>query len=385
MLYLLNPCYFFIIFLCPFNPFMSSITSNMKLTQESLARILDFLPYPFLIAVTENDTVHVKFGNKKFEEEIGYSIDEISTIDEWFLKAYPNLYYRTEIKAKWMAKVDDAIREKRNYVVERAHITTKHRGQMWYEVKSSLAGDLQLVAFVNIHDVIEKDNKLERLNENKNRILSILGHDLKSPLQNLDRLIQLLVEGGLSKEEFENNLITIQRLSKETLQFIDTTLTWTRSNFEDHKPVLQKFSLHELVCNIVGLYNREFESKKISPLINIPIDTMVFSDREIMHIAIRNIISNAIKFSPAETPIIISFHEREKNNCVTITDEGEGMPPDIIDQILKNQPTKTSGSGFGIGLRLCKEVLQHVKGRLEINSSPGKGTSITVVVPKISL
>jgi signal transduction histidine kinase len=268
--------------------------------------------------------------------------------------------------------------------LERAYITTKKQGKKWYEVKSSLAGDIQFVAFVNIHDVIEKDNKLERLNENKNQILSILGHDLKAPLQNLAKLIQLLIEDDLSAEEFKNNLVTVQRLSKDTLQFIDTTLTWTRSNFEDHKPTLQKFSPYELVCSIVALYNREFEYKKILPLINVPPEVSIFSDREIIHIALRNIISNAIKFSPVQTPIIIAYHEKENNDCLTVTDQGEGIPPEIIDRILKNQTNKASGSGFGIGLRLCKEVLQHVNGELKIKSTSGKGTSFTVLVPKAS-
>ena len=363
---------------------MNSITTNMELTKESLAKILDFLPYPFLIAETENDTVFVKFCNKRFEEEIGYSIEEISTIDHWFTKAYPNLNYRIEIQSKWMAKVDEAIRENRDHVMERAHITTKHNGQMWYEVKSSLAGSLQFVAFVNINDVIEKDARMERINENKNRILSILGHDLKSPLQNLARLIQLLIEGGLSKSEFENNLVSVHRLSKDTLQFIDTTLTWTKNNFEDHKPVLQNFRLTELVENVLTLYNQEFKFKNNDPVIAIPEDITLYSDREIVHIALRNIISNALKFSPQDTPILIAYHQQEKNDCITVTDQGEGIPPEIVDRILKTKSNKASSSGFGIGLRLCREVLHHINAELEIQSAIGKGTSISILLPKAS-
>ena len=75
----------------PIHLIVNSISAHMNLTAESISKILDFLPYPFLIAVTENDTVYIRFSNKKFDEEIGYTITEIKTIDDWFLKAYPNL------------------------------------------------------------------------------------------------------------------------------------------------------------------------------------------------------------------------------------------------------------------------------------------------------
>lgn len=339
------------------------------------------MPYPFVIAVTENDGIYNRFNNKKFEEEIGYTLEEIKTIDDWFLKAYPNLNYRAEIKAKWMAKIDGAQRENRNYVMERTHITTKHNGKKWYEVKTSFTGNIQFVAFVNINDVIEKDEQLERINENKNKILSILGHDLKSPLQNLNQLIHMLTDGGLTPEEFKENLVVIQRLSSETLQFIDTTFTWTRSNFENHQPAIQEFLLAEIINSVLVIYRKDLETKKIIVNTDVPSWASIFCDREIIHIALRNLISNAVKFAPPESIVTILHHQKAGKDYITVSDLGEGIPAEVVTKILNNQSNKTSGAGFGMGLRLCKELLQQVNGEMEIKSEEGKGTSVSIVIP----
>ena len=234
---------------------MSILLDNFRIDRKILQKILDFLPYPFLVAEFRNGTHTNIFVNQKFKDEIGYTIAEIPTIEDWFDKAYPDPHYREEVIKTWGMRYRVAQRKKDNSVAMTAAIHTRDMGDKWYEVKSSVFGRVQLVAFVNINEVKLKEAELKRLNENKNKMLSILNHDLRGPIANLHALSQLALSHDLSKEEFLSIVRKVSEKTFQTLEFMDTTLIWTKSNFNALAIEIKSVDLYEIVNSILVVYD----------------------------------------------------------------------------------------------------------------------------------
>src|SRR5688572_22372704 len=147
---------------------------ELTVPKETFQLMLDFLPYPFLISEFRNGVFTNMYLNEKFTGELGYTLEEIPTMEDWFNAAYPNTTYREKVIFDWGHQAIDSKKKGLNYILLKARIQTKKNGQQWYEVKSSTFGRYQLVAFVNIDAVVSGKEELELKRENQNKMLSIL-------------------------------------------------------------------------------------------------------------------------------------------------------------------------------------------------------------------
>jgi signal transduction histidine kinase len=357
---------------------------QLKVDALALNKVLDFLPYPFLVSESRNGMSHNLYVNRKFTEEIGYSLKEIPTIHHWFIKAYPDRQYRNEVVAGWRQRTAHAHEHGDDSVTMNALIQTKALGQKWYEVKSSVFEKINLVAFINIHDLVLKETELERLNENKNRTLSILSHDLRGPLINLHALTTLALSSDLTHEQFVETVSNVNERTFQVLEFVETTLLWTKSNFDKVNVTLDKIHMSEVVKNVLTLYGSSIKSKRIAVDVRIGDDDSLISDHEIITIVLRNLLSNAIKFTPDGGSVVITHRKYAQSVVITVEDTGIGIAPDMIETILVDNYSSRRGTrqekGLGIGLRLCRELLKKIGGQLEISSQPGKGTSVRIVL-----
>lgn len=345
--------------------------------------MVDFLPYPFLIAEFRDKTYYVIYANQKFLEEIGYTCAEIPTIHDWFNRAYPDTSYREGVVMEWNDRVNQAKIEGKDYVMMKVSIHTKKGEDVWYEVKSSLSDKIQLVAFVNIQEGIEKEKELKRLNENKNHTLSILTHDLRTPIASLHSLAQLAMSADLSHEEFVVLTKALHDKSQQVIDLLDTTLLWTKSNFDKIVVKIQKVNLPEVIKKILALYESSYESKRIRITLDLN-GTWPTSDTGIITIVIRNLLSNAIKFTAEEGQITIRSYQ-EGNACmISVQDSGTGMSEETVNKIMADQFNPSGGAhkekGYGIGLQLCRQLLEKVEGRMEIESEIGKGTLVKILL-----
>jgi signal transduction histidine kinase len=342
--------------------------------------ILDFLPYPFLISESRNNTFHNLYFNRKFKDELGYTIDELPTIDDWFKAAYPDETYREEVMSGWYHKSNSLQPE--DTVLMKVIIQTKYNGYQWFEVKSMRSAQFEMVAFVNIGEAIVKEKALERLVENKNRTLSILAHDLRAPITNIHGLSGLFLNDNMTREEFSDQLHQLHLRSGQLLDFIDTTLLWTKANFDSIKVIRVPVSVDDTVTSVLSVYEQNCLSKNLS--INVDFEShQLYTDEDILKILLRNTISNAIKFTPDYGTIKIIGKRTSQEYCITVTDQGVGMTPDVLSSILKldnyqSQPGTRKEKGLGIGLKLCQHLVKKVNAKFEIESSPGNGTTVTI-------
>ena len=363
---------------------MDQLSKKIGIDGIGLSKILDFLPYPFLVSEIREDSQQNIFVNRNFIEEIGYSCEEIPTITEWFEQAYPDLGYRDEIMKEWRRRVDSAKDNQQESVIMQAKIHTKKYGDKWYEIKASIQGPIYFVAFVNIDDEITREQKLRILNENKNRVLSILSHDLRSPIINLRAVLHLISQGSLTENE-KNEMFT--KLDSQVFQiseFIDTTLHWAKVNFSEMKLRHQPVDVKAVVNTILSLYSESCLSKRIKISVSIDSEVMPQGDHEIFSILVRNIISNAIKYTPISGSIDIYNSRKEQKYVLAIENSGTGISREKISMILEKNYTSERGTqgekGLGLGLRLCQQLLDKIEGSLEIESPDPSKTIVRIIV-----
>jgi len=355
---------------------------KLDLNDDTVKGILNFLPYPFLVSELRESKRQNVFVNQKFLDEIGYTCEDIPTNEEWFQMAYPDPIYREEVKDEWTNRALQAQKAKEDSVFLRALIHTKRKGDRWYEVKSSLSGSIYLVAFIDIHDVLARDEELLNANQNKDKILSILGHDLRGPIRNLHALSNLTAKTDMNPKEFIEAVKIINTRAFQALEFLDTTLVWTKSNFDKISINIENISPKILVEKILPMYSNLYESKKIKVVLDIPNAILIYSDVEILTIVIRNLIYNAIKFTPENGTIHIGSKWEIGFFTLSVKDSGIGIDKKTLDKIIENRYSSSTGTqketGFGLGLKLCKELLTQINGALEIESVPSVGTKMTI-------
>jgi signal transduction histidine kinase len=355
--------------------------NRLNIEKEALKRVLNFLPYPFLVSEVNQGRRRNIFVNEKFIDEIGYTCEEMPTIDDWFDLAYPDEIYRNEIKEEWNSRSTQAIIEGKDSVFLQAKVQTKTKGVRWYEVKSSVSGSISLVAFVDIHENKAREEDLSRTNRNKDRILSILGHDLRGPLRNLQALSAMMLKQNLTREEFLSMVKSVNEKAFQSLEFLDTTLIWTKSNFDKISIQIEKLSPRALVESILPVYQNLFDNKKITISLDIDASTNIYSDIEILTIVIRNLISNALKFTGERGVITISAKQEGDFFIISVKDTGVGMDVETIHKIIDEHYSSKGThqeSGLGLGLKLCKELLKQIGSILEIESEKNKGTTMKI-------
>ncbi len=361
---------------------MSTLLDQLDLNDDIVKGVLNFLPYPFLVSELRESKRQNVFVNQKFLDEIGYTCEDIPTNEEWFEMAYPDPVYREEVKDEWTLRALKAQKSKEDSVTLRALVHTKRKGDRWYEVKSSLSGSIYLVAFIDIHDVLARDEELLNANQNKDKILSILGHDLRGPIRNLHTLSNFFTNTDISQKEFVEAVKNINTKAFQALEFLDTTLVWTKSNFDKISINVENISPKILVEKILPMYSSMYEHKKIKISLDIPNAIQIYSDVEILTIVIRNLIYNAIKFTPENGVIKIGAKWEIGFFTLSVKDSGIGIDKKTLDKISDNNYSSSEGTqketGFGLGLRLCKELLTQINGALEIESMPNAGTSMTI-------
>ncbi|MDD3875230.1 MAG: PAS domain S-box protein [Bacteroidales bacterium] len=264
----------------------------------------------------------------------------------------------------------------------------------WYDV------DLQLIRWLDNKDTImliafdvnERKQSIEDLNElnaMKDKFFSILAHDLRNPFQSLIGITRFLLS-DVNLSDVENVKLMLGHVN-ETAEFsyrlLENLLEWSRSQvglIHVNKAVL---NLYVIVSDVVGLLKSNTNQKNISIDINFNEEIKVFADKDIVSTVLRNLIGNAIKFSHKNGSIIIDAEEIGNNIHVSVTDFGLGIPIEVKDRLLrldtKYSSTGTAGEkGTGLGLVLCKDLIEKNGGTIHIESEFGKGSRFIFTLSK---
>ncbi|HTD42192.1 MAG TPA: HAMP domain-containing sensor histidine kinase, partial [Mucilaginibacter sp.] len=233
--------------------------------------------------------------------------------------------------------------------------------------------------------ILAQNEQLEYLNSEKNKLMSIIAHDLRGPLSNIQNYLELVSEYGLDKEEREVVESDLLRVTQSTLNMLSKLLIWSKSQMDGVVVKLSDLNLNETLKNTLEMERIMAMKKEIGLTYEIDPAISVVADSDMLQLVVRNLVSNAIKFTPAGGRVDVST-KCINNECrISIADNGRGIPYEQQADMfsLKARPTfgTANEKGVGLGLILCKEFTDQQGGRIGFESIPGHGSTFFVFMP----
>jgi len=238
------------------------------------------------------------------------------------------------------------------------------------------------------HQLLEKrKTELQVNNETKTKLFSIIGHDLRGPIGALKDLLKMLKDGEISQEEFRSYMLKLRSDVDHIYFTLNNLLSWGHSQLNGSVTKPAVVSLRQIVLDNMKLLTEIAENKSIRIVNEVPSNTEVWSDPNQIDIVVRNLISNALKFTPENGMVTIHADEKEDHWIVSIRDTGVGMDRVTLQKIFEQKNNhSTYGTanekGTGLGLSLCKEMVEKNHGKIWVDSMLRKGSTFFFTLPK---
>jgi two-component system sensor histidine kinase/response regulator len=245
---------------------------------------------------------------------------------------------------------------------------------------------IQLVAAKRI--IVKQNEELKRTISNRDKMYSVIAHDLRSPMASIRMVLNLavnVVSRDIVGDEIFELLDKANRESEETHDLLDNLLKWTKSQTGRLSVVYQDLDLDDIVPGVVDIFKVIAEMKKID-LKYLPADEklIVHADNDMIKTIIRNFLSNAVKFTP-EGKAIEVFYKREGDFArISVRDYGVGISPERVESIFHTGETTygTGGEeGSGLGLQLCQDFARKNGGDARVESTLGEGSTFSFTLP----
>ncbi|MHA4807157.1 sensor histidine kinase [Flavitalea flava] len=243
--------------------------------------------------------------------------------------------------------------------------------------KEEIAGNEKLLQI--------QTNELTELNALKNKLFSIIAHDLKSPIYALRNLFRNMQQYDLPAKEIKSMLPDIVNELTFTTSLMENLLQWARSQMDSDAVKPQVIDITQCVTEVAQLLRLQAEAKKIEILQPTDTPAFAYADRDMVNLVLRNLLSNAIKFTPEKGKVTIGVYKMLSGVEVYVKDTGMGIASDALEKINEDNYYTTKGtvgeSGTGLGLILSKEFLIRNGGKLHIESEAGKGSIFSFTLP----
>ncbi|MDO7170709.1 tetratricopeptide repeat-containing sensor histidine kinase [Mariniflexile sp. AS56] len=231
----------------------------------------------------------------------------------------------------------------------------------------------------------EQTKHLENVNNVKDKLFSIVSHDLKDSLSSINGFIDLLKDGSLSREEFDNLVPELSENANNASLLLFNLLNWSKSQMQSLEPKPTLFDIQEVFEDKVRLIEQRMENKGIE-LIDHSLRDFTYADRSMFEIVVQNLLANALKFCKNGDTITISNHISNGSCIVSIADTGIGISKENIEKLFKNSSFTTVGTnnekGTGLGLSICKELIELNNGKIWVESTLNVGSTFYVQLPK---
>jgi len=227
---------------------------------------------------------------------------------------------------------------------------------------------------------------LEEINKVKDRLFSIVSHDLKDSISSIKGFIDLLREEGISQEEFYELIPELSENADNASLLLFNLLNWSKTQMQNLEPNPELFNIQDVFHSKMALIEQKVEQKRIV-LIDESQRELIYADKSMIEIVIQNLLTNAVKFSRTGDMITISNKNQSGNSLICIEDTGVGIAKENLDKLFKSNAFTTVGTknekGTGLGLSICKELVELNKGRIWVESTLNVGTKFYVELPKV--
>ena len=231
--------------------------------------------------------------------------------------------------------------------------------------------------------------RLTKSNEVKDKIFSILSHDLRGPLNTFRSLVELSQRKALNHSDYQRYLGIMQREVGDTNMLLESLLIWSKNNQNQITVEYNQFEALSEIKKMIRLFESSCKERNLEISFSGLPEADIFTDLNLFQFIVRNIIHNAIKFSPNNSSIAIDVVEEDEHIVLRVTDEGKGMSAEVIERFYHGtmeSGVDTNGiKSTGLGLMLCKEFADKVSMKIRVESLPGKGTCFQITIPPVSI
>ncbi|MGC4022767.1 MAG: tetratricopeptide repeat protein [Cyclobacteriaceae bacterium] len=254
-----------------------------------------------------------------------------------------------------------------------------------YQYRARKKANEMLVVWSRAVD--QKNQELHNLNKVKDKIFSSIAHDVRSPLASLQSLVSLLDMKALSPDELQRITVELSARVNTTSSLLENLLNWSKNQIATAKANPIKTDLRNLTNECIELYRSNAKEKEIQLINKIEPSSFIYADEEMIRITLRNLISNAIKFTRKGGEVKVESQLQDNILCVSISDSGVGIPQEDLGKIFSLEAYTTPGTakekGTGLGLILCKEFIEKNGGEISVDSIHGEGSKFSFTVPAI--
>jgi len=332
--------------------------------------------------------------NNKFCEMVGYSSEElkehtftdITHPDDAELDiSLARQLYRGEIPSYNMRKRYLRQNKEIFWVSLTATLIRDEDGEPLYYL--AMVEDINEAVHIQ-EKLLERETELTKINDDKDRLFSIIAHDLRSPFTTLQGFTEILIEdiNELSRDEMTQYLNAIYSSSKNLMNLLDNLLNWSRLNTGNIAFYPEPVHLNELIKENMKVFTYTGKSKNINISMDLNGTGTVMCDRNMMSTVVRNFLSNALKFTPTNGTISIYSNIKTDQFIFIVKDSGTGMPPGRVKELMSEKLVQSfrgtdNEIGTGLGLKLVKEFIKMHKGDFNVESEPGKGSTFTITIP----
>lgn len=262
----------------------------------------------------------------------------------------------------------------------KAHLLVQHL-QKQLRLKNELVEEQNL-------NLQQLNAALNRSNANKDKFFSIIAHDLRSPFAGLIGLTELILDDidGVGKDEIRHYVLQLKESAEKLFELLENLLTWSRLQRQAMEYFPQRMDLRTFVMRNFALFASVSEQKQITIRHTIDEPLWAYADVDMVNTVMRNLISNALKFTKPGGTITISGHVESDYICFSVADTGIGLTPEQLAKLFrieeKFQRTGTAGErGTGLGLILCKELIEKNHGQIWGECGNGKGSVFHFTLP----
>lgn len=228
--------------------------------------------------------------------------------------------------------------------------------------------------------------ELTELNQVKNKLFSVIAHDLKTPMYALRNVFMSMQHAKMPAKEIKQMLPSIVNEMNYTTSLMENLLQWAKTQMKSASVQPEVIDIKSMTLEAMQILQLQASNKKIYLESRIDFPVYCYADREMVNLVLRNLLSNAIKFTPENGRVMVGTSDNASHVEVFVQDNGIGMSSENMHQLFSDIYYTTKGTasenGTGLGLKLCKDFLEKNGGEISVKSNPGKGSIFSFTLPR---
>jgi len=381
---------------------LRDITEQLRIEQELIdsKEILQSMAdsVPAYVAMVDAETLKYKFVNQRFVDAYQRSREQIIGTHIKDIIGQQN----TDFAMEYINEV------RKGKTASYINIFKINTGERYINVNYSPSFDLNgkvkdiIVLSYDITDIKNTEKQLKMAKEEaeqanqmkseliatKNRFFSIIAHDLKTPFNGLIGLSELLIKNAVEPKDYKNVATLLHDSAINGFNLLENLLEWARTQTGEIKYNRESIDLKNIIASNINLFRQNANEKNINLHESILSSIIIEGDKQMINTVLRNLISNAIKFTPKGGEVTIEACIDGDNVNITVSDTGVGMKKEDLLKVFNiaesfSCPGTENEKGTGLGLILCKEFIEKHSGIINVTSQVSKGTKISVMLPCI--